>query len=390
MNREVCRRALAVMGLLRDPWLVEAFDRVERERFVPDAVWLPVKDSDGLWEFVDRLADPEQWARAVWNPGRSVVTQLDDGESAASGPATGDFTSSVSALDVVMRKLHHLDLEPEHQVLEIGYASGYHTALLCERVTSRRVTAVEVDEALAARGASTLTACGYSPHLVRGDGLAGVPARGPFDRIVNTASLRRVPRAWVDQCARGGVILTPFGTAYSNAGLLKLTADGNRAEGRFVGEAAYMWIRSERPTVDLRVPEEPVTRPSPVDPARLLGGGHLQDFAIGLQVADISYSHRGEGDGRRVQFVDEAGTSATVVRYVDWWEEGAVRSWGPRDLWAEVTAAYTWYEENDRPHLTRFGVTVDADGQQVWLDRPDRLVGRGSGRRCGGGSGAYA
>ncbi|MCJ1677522.1 protein-L-isoaspartate(D-aspartate) O-methyltransferase [Streptomyces sp. APSN-46.1] len=355
--------------------MAKAFDSVEREQFVPQTVWLPVKDSDGLWQFVDRDADPGLWEQAVWGPHQSVVTQLDDGDITASGPASGDFTSSVSALDVVMRKLRFLGLEPHHRVLEIGYASGYHTALLCERVTSERVTAVEVDEALADWGASNLKAAGYAPHLVCGDGLEGVSVRAPFDRIINTASLRRVPHTWVEQAAQGGVILTPFGTTYSNAGLLRLTVDGDKAEGQFVGGASYMWIRGERPTVDMQISGDPVSRPSPIDPAKVLGGTYFQDFAIGLQVPDVTYSHRGEGDGRRVQFVDEAGTSATIVSYGDWWEEDAVRSWGPRDLWAEVTAAYTWYEEHDRPHITRFGVTVDGGGQYTWLDSPRQLVG---------------
>ncbi|MFI5617540.1 methyltransferase domain-containing protein [Streptomyces sp. NPDC051567] len=361
-------------ALLREPWLARAFDSVDREAFVPRAVWLPVQDGDGLWQFVDRDADPRSWARAVWDPYRSVITQLDDGRTPP-GPAAGDFTSSVSAPDIVMRKLHHLDLREHHRVLEIGYGSGYHTALLCERVTSERVTAVEVDEKLADQGAANLKAAGCTPELVRGDGLLGVPPRAPFDRIISTASLRRVPRAWVGQVARGGLVLTPFGTAYSNAGLLRLTVDGDRAEGRFVGEAAYMWVRGERPATGLRISGNPAVRPSPVDPEQVLGGTYLQDFAIGLQVPDVSYSHRGEGARRRVQFVDESGTSATVVTYADWWEPGAVRAWGPRDLWAEVTAAWTWYEEQGRPHLTRFGVTSTPQGQHTWLDDPTHPAG---------------
>lgn len=232
-----------------------------------------------------------------------------------------------------------------------------------------------MDEELAAWGAANLTAAGYAPELVTGDSTAGVPERPSFDRVISTAAVRQVPRAWVEQPRHGGLIVTPFGTAYSNAGLLRLTVDEDRAEGGFVGEAAYMWVRSERPTVDLRVEGEPVDRPSPIDPAQVLGGGHLQDFAVGLQVPDASYSHRGGGDSRQVQFVDAVGTSATIVGYSDWWGEDAVRSWGPRDLWAEVTAAFTWYAEHDRPHITRFGVSVQSDGQTVWLDRPDRQVG---------------
>ncbi|MFD9357747.1 rRNA adenine N-6-methyltransferase family protein [Streptomyces sp. NPDC060031] len=313
----------------------------------------------------------------MWQPNQAVITQLDDGDTEP-GPGAGDFTSSVSALDIVMRKLHHLDLQPGHRVLEIGYGSGYHTALLCERVTSKGVTAVELDPDIAEWGAVNLKAAGYSPTLACGDGLKGVRDRAPFDRIISTAAVRRVPYAWVQQC-RGGLILTPFGTAYSNAGLLRLRVQDGEAGGRFVGESAYMWIRSERPAVELHTPQESTGRGSPIDPAQVLSGGHLQDFAIGLQVPDVSYSHRGEGDGRQVQFVDEAGTSATIVRYGDWWEEDAVRSWGPRDLWAEVTAAYTWYEEQGRPHITRYGVSIDATGQRVWLDDPSKGLDQGPG-----------
>lgn len=376
VNRAVCREALVTAGLLREPWLGQAFDTVDREAFVPAGVWLDVADEEGRWTFVDRDEEPDAWRRAVWNPHRSVVTQLNDG-TVARGPGAGDFTSSVSALDIVMRKLQHLDLEPRARVLEIGYGSGYHTALLCERVGAGRVVAVEVDEEVARAGAARLGAAGYAPELIVGDGLRGAPGGDPFDRVISTAALRRVPYAWIEQSRRNGVILTPFGTAYSNAGLLRLRVDSTspKAQGRFVGESSYMWIRSERPTVELAVPDESSTRRSPIDPAQVLGLGHLQDFAIGLQVPDVSSSHRGEGGARQVQFVDEAGTSAAIVRYGHWWEEDAVRSWGPRDLWAEVTAAYTWYELRGRPHLTRFGITVDRDGQYAWLDEPGRLVG---------------
>ncbi|MET9696625.1 methyltransferase domain-containing protein [Streptomyces sp. NPDC006529] len=367
LDRAVCRTALETMALLREPWMSAAFDAVDREAFVPAAVWLPERDERGLWKFLDRATDPGAWSSAVWDPHRSVVTQLDDGRTAPTGAADGDFTSSVSALDIVLRKLSHLKPGAADRVLEIGYASGYHTALLCERVGSERVTSVEVDAALAARGAENLKAAGYEPHLVCGDGLTGVPERAPFDRVINTASVRRVPWAWVEQTRDGGVILTPFGTAYSNAGLLRLTAHGRRATGRFAGSSSYMWVRDHRPPHTIRVDGRPRRRASPVRPAEVLGGGWEQNFAVGLQVPDVTYSHRGDGEEEEVQFVDLTGTSVSIVRYGGWWEPDAVRSWGPRDLWAELTSAYTWYQERGRPPVTEFGLTVDERGQRAWL-----------------------
>ncbi|MCX5377694.1 methyltransferase domain-containing protein [Streptomyces sp. NBC_00091] len=134
-----------------------------------------------------------------------------------------------------MRKLAALHLDSNHTVLEIGTGSGYHTALLSERVGAQRVTTIEVDQELAATAEATLKSQGYEPLVIAGDGLLGAPDRAPFDRVISTAAVRRIPHAWVGQTRDRGKILTPFGTAYSNAGLLDLTVDGDQARGRFIG-----------------------------------------------------------------------------------------------------------------------------------------------------------
>lgn len=137
VNREVCRTALETMGALRDPWLADAFDAVDREAFVPPAAWLPILDGDGLWQFIDRGTDEAVWRRAVWNPHRSVVTQLNDGQVLPHGPAAGDFTSSVvSALDVVLRKLHHLDCAAVPDQSVRGARRGVRPGL-CDRSPGR-------------------------------------------------------------------------------------------------------------------------------------------------------------------------------------------------------------------------------------------------------------
>ncbi|MFI1105862.1 hypothetical protein [Streptomyces melanogenes] len=49
-----------------------------------------------------------------------------------------------------------------------------------------------------------------------------------------------------------------------------------------------------------------------------------------------------------------------------------VVQYGPRHLWDEAEAALRWWEEAGAPVRTRFGLTITASDQWMWLDDPDR------------------
>ncbi|THA26992.1 hypothetical protein E4198_22115 [Streptomyces sp. RKND-216] len=222
--------------------------------------------------------------------------------------------------------------------------------------------------------AGNLAKAGYHPEVVCGDGLAGRPASGPFDRVIATAAVRHVPRAWLDQCTDGAVILTPFGTCFANGGLLRLTVAHGRATGRFAGTARYMWVRSERPSRELHPPETGRRAASPLDPGKVMGGPWAQNFALGLWVPDVGHAHRGEGEERQVQFWDQTGTSVTLVSYGGWYEPTAVVAYGPGDLWSEVVAAYTSWRTAGQPDLGRFGITLSDRAQYTWRDNPETVI----------------
>jgi len=57
-------------------------------------------------------------------------------------------------------------------------------------------------------------------------------------------------------------------------------------------------------------------------------------------------------------------------------EDGAVRQAGPRMLWDATEAAHEVYAGHDRPGRERFGMTVTAEGQRIWLDSPSHPVPR--------------
>ncbi|HEX6424072.1 MAG TPA: hypothetical protein VFZ79_11370 [Acidimicrobiales bacterium] len=97
------------------------------------------------------------------------------------------------------------------RVLVIGASSGRTATLLAEAVGDRGVvTAVEADPDVAVAARRALVT-GRVPALVEvGDGAAGWPAAAPFDAVVATVGVDRVPRAWFDQLRPGGRLLAPI------------------------------------------------------------------------------------------------------------------------------------------------------------------------------------
>ena len=67
---------------------------------------------------------------------------------------------------------------------------------------------------------------------VVGDGLAGVPERAPFDRIIVTAAAEAIPQALVDQLADGGIMVLPLGPHAGPQQLVKLTKGEDGIDAR--------------------------------------------------------------------------------------------------------------------------------------------------------------
>ncbi|MCD9195287.1 methyltransferase domain-containing protein [Streptomyces albireticuli] len=371
--RAACVDELAARGCFdRAPWAREAVGEVERERFVPRDVWQWARDGYRPLSYEE---EPKEWARVVYDPVKAVVTQINDGEHdprTTKGPVGGAATSSVSALDIVCVKLGHLGLEPGHKVLDIGAGSGVNAALLERRAGPGNVVTIEVDEALADQAARKLRTAGYAARVVCGDGEMGVADGAPFDRLVCTASARSIPRAWREQVRPGGSILTPYGTLFSASGLLRLTVgEDGTAEGRFVDIASYMWLRGHRAPGG-RPPRDGAERlsASAADPDKVLDGDWNADFAIGHLVSGLTM-RRVTGGSRRVLLWDGRQSFASVC--CDAWDEAdSVLQQGPRSLWDETLAARAWWDEQGRPEITRYGLSVTADGEHhVWLDAPE-------------------
>ncbi|MFE5842100.1 methyltransferase domain-containing protein [Streptomyces niveus] len=247
--RAGCAReiSLSPRGFGDCDWLHEAFMTVPREHFVPDRVWWPASREDGSYPLIDRSEQPRAWLKAVYAPGAALITQIDDGAAEPTGPAKGAFTSSISASAVVIELLRHLAPRPGDRILEIGTGTGYTTALLIHRAGDSGVVTVEIDDGLSARAATRLDELRLRPTLVVADGEQGYAPAGPYDRIVATASVRQIPRAWLEQLRPGGVLVAPMDSPYGHDLLVHLTGDGNgSAHGHFLEAVTFMPVRGQR------------------------------------------------------------------------------------------------------------------------------------------------
>ncbi|MGA8116389.1 MAG: methyltransferase domain-containing protein [Actinocatenispora sp.] len=337
----------------------DAYDANPRHLFLPERVWYDVDEP------IDRATDPTGWLTFAYADD-SVITQLHDG--AEDSDHGYPISSSCSMPSVVFTMLRWLAAGPGHRVLEIGTGTGWTAALMATRLGDDKIVSVEVDPTVAERARASLVRAGRNPLVVTGDGAHGYPARAPYDRVIATCSVETVPYAWVRQCRPGGRILTPWGPTADNTGLLRLSVsrDGTRADGRIVDWASFMRLRGQRRSI----PDEPanfeeVAARSPIgdlDLADFLSEGARLGVALHLPDTRI--------------WTDGTGGSLWLLAPGAWAcvAAGEVRQAGDRALWDEAVAGYAWWVAAGRPDRDRYGVTVTAAGQTVWLDEPDHVI----------------
>ncbi|BBK43782.1 protein-L-isoaspartate O-methyltransferase [Allostella vacuolata] len=104
---------------------------------------------------------------------------------------------------ILGRLLQFAAPQPGDRALEIGAGTGYGTAVLARLVA--HVVALESDPGLASQATANLAALGVdNATVVEGRFADGCPARGPFDVILYSGAVPRVPAAVEAQLAEGG------------------------------------------------------------------------------------------------------------------------------------------------------------------------------------------
>ncbi len=366
-------------GALVSDWL-PAFKAVPRDAFVPDRLWPGTAGGNRQGTLIDRNTDPARWWGLVYSD-RPLTTQWDDG--AHSGDDKGRSpTSSNSMPTMVFAMLRELSVERGCRVLEIGTGTGWNAALLAYRLGPDNVVTVEVDPVVAEEARRRLDAVDLLPVSVVGDGAQGYPDGAPYERIIATCGLSRVPYAWVEQARSGAVIVAPWGPPYGGQGVVRLTVgEDGTASGPLVMSSAFMRLRDQRdtfpPTASFpgaeQWPADGEQRTSALSPDDMGAWFHM--FTLGVQLPDVFCRVEwGEGNAYRLWLLEMSGQSWATADYADGRSEYGVVEYGPRRLWAEAEAVMSWWREQGEPRFERYGLTVTPQGQQVWLDRPDNLV----------------
>jgi protein-L-isoaspartate(D-aspartate) O-methyltransferase len=372
---------LSRSGALTPDWRA-AFLAVPRHLFVPDLVWRDREDGSGP-QPVRRAEQPDMWLQTVYRD-EPVITQINDGapptvspDSSAGCPTV--YTSSTSMPTVVAEMLTALRVEPGMSVLEVGTGTGWNTALLAHRLGGEHVTSVEIDPHISAHARKALTDAGYGAVTVRtGDGTLGDPRRAPYDRVLSTACVYRVPYPWIAHTRPGGLIITPWATEYHNGHLLALTVAGDgTATGRIVGTTAFMTVRDQRiPWIPIR---DIVTDDSETRAEEKLSKRHPRYYvasydaktAIGVQVprcvARYTPPEAEDPDGI-LWFLDQwSGSWAAVHHQPHRPGPYRVRQYGPRRLFDEVSIAYRRWKAAGEPPAHTWRITVTPTGQHAEL-----------------------
>ncbi|MEU5424351.1 ATP-grasp peptide maturase system methyltransferase [Streptomyces olivoreticuli] len=379
MDTEAERRALAdrlhAGGDLVSPEWRAAVEAVPREMFLRPGVFLPT--DDGLWRPVTADGtDPEEWVEIAYSD-QSLVTQLDNHLTAdrVAEPVRGFPTSSSTIPATVVGMIEALDAQEGQSVLEIGTGTGYSTALMCHRLGEDNITTVEVDPEVAARADAALEKSGYSTWTVTGDGLLGHPHRAPYDRVIATCAVHRIPYTWVRQAKPGGIILATVGFWSYGTGLAKVTVNGDgTAEGRIIGRSSFMPARSQAVAplagdLSARAAYADTERRTVVVPQLLeewMPAFLAQLAAPGVQLTRVV----ADGGGQRVYLFDTHRESfAALADDGDGW---VVRQGGPVALWDDIERALVAWQGARRPDIGSVRLRVSDRTHAYWIgDEPD-------------------
>lgn len=351
--------------------LAEAFLNVPRHSFVP-VFYRREGDAFVPWHPTDGA--PDAWLDAVYADD-SLITEVDGVHAEEAGPegTTGVPTSSSTAPSLMADMLDALDVHEGNEVYEAGTGTGYNAGLLSFLAGDRHVTTVDRTAALTDRARQRLNAVGLAPLVLHGDSARDLPSGATYDRIIATASVDRVPPAWLAHLRPGGLLVVPLKGTLAGGMIARLE---KLPDGAAVGHilhtpAAFMPLVGEADT--------PAATPAlPDGPGRTtdLSGRVLDDWTFSFFAQlhlppGLVRSYGQTAEGRHVTLLHDPddGSTTRVADRPD--GPPAVTATGPRDLWQPIEAAHRMWRRLNRPRREWFTIEVSTAEQTVRYTTPD-------------------
>jgi len=151
----------------------------------------------------------------------------------------------VSAPSQVARVVQALEVGPNNSVLEVGTGSGYQAAILGH--LAARVDTIDRYSTLAKLAHQRLAALKLGKVQVHhADGMTGLKARAPFDRIVVTGAVEEVPETLLTQLAPDGILIAPIGPSRQPQVLTKISFQTGHREDTQFGEVRLVSLVAGR------------------------------------------------------------------------------------------------------------------------------------------------
>jgi protein-L-isoaspartate O-methyltransferase len=343
--------ALRTAGLLDDPAWHEAFMAIPRHHFLPHFY----RASGDIWRRLDSDSMSEDdWRRLAYCD-QTWVVRLSGPLSRPGQPASSSIQPSLAA-----RMLNELAAIDNSHVLEIGTGTGYLTALLCHRVGARHITSIDIDPELIESASGLLAQLGYTPRLAIADGTHGHPEFAPYDRVLGTAAVTRIPQAWIDQTRPGGRIVTPLGSAIA----IVEVHNNQHATGRFLPIVTRVLpLRTHIPHLRAHPPLPRGTNDKSGHQSTMPVGALYDEnfrFLLDLTLPGIEYDHQGPLGTLTVRHPD--GSTAQIA------PTGQAQQYGPRRLYDDIAAIHDIWRKAGNPRPDRYRLTIDPQDQTIWLD----------------------
>jgi len=205
-------------GLLKDPKIIRAMEKVPREEFL-----LPESRS---YAYVDT-------------------------------PVPIGFGQTTSALHMTALFCEYSAMRLGQRVLEVGGGCGYMSCVYAEivapseqpRASWGHVWSAEILEDLAKFGRENVERLGYADRVtfLNADASEGIDVKEQFNVIIVTSAAPEIPSELTDQLETGGVLLIPVGGARFYQELVRVRKNNvGRLSHENLGGVAFVPMRGKR------------------------------------------------------------------------------------------------------------------------------------------------